>query len=74
MEVIWHRTVGVHEKVLLLCDVEQDGDNHVGGGWRCEVGMALVATDRDEIGAPAEIVLLRKACGFAFDWHRLPLG
>ena len=72
MKVIWHRAVSVQEKVLLAGDVEQDRDNHVGGGWRCEVGAAPIAADRDEIDALAQITFLRKARGFAFDRQSLP--
>ena len=74
VEVIWHRTVSVHEKVLFVGDVQQNGDNHFGGGRRCEVGVALIATDRDEIDVLAQIIFLRKARGFAFDWHGLLSG
>ena len=69
MEVIWHRAISMQKEAMLVRNIHQNGENHFGCRWRGQVGAALVAADREEIGSLAFVVLRQEAGCFAVMGH-----
>jgi len=72
VEVVRHDAVSMDQKTSGSGGLEQDAQDSLCCIRIAQVGMPVITTYGYEIGAFAEIVLFRKARGFAIGRHRLP--
>ena len=69
VHMVAHEAVGVDNKGASLRGVDQTFADHFRGFRVREIGLTKIATDSDEVGFGADIVLGRKAGLFSVQWH-----
>jgi len=67
--MIGHETVGVENEGVSLSTVDETFVDQFGGFWVREIGLAKIATDGDEVGFGADVVLGGEAGLFPVGGH-----
>ena len=71
MNMVWHCTVSVQEVSALCGYVMQNRQDLLSSRSVCQIGMAAITADSDEIDFLAQIVGRREARGFAAERHKI---
>jgi hypothetical protein len=69
MKVVGHQTVGMQPVGMAGSAFEQQSEDASRGGFRVEIGRAVVTANGDEIRFTTEIIFRRKAGDPAMDGH-----